>query len=58
MFETAIAGSLPKPDWLAEPEKLWPRWKSEGESLRKAKAGFFSRMFGGGVECGGRGRRS
>jgi len=38
MFETAIAGSLPKPDWLAEPEKLWPRWKSEGESLRKAKA--------------------
>ncbi len=27
MFETAIAGSLPKPAWLAETEKLWPEWK-------------------------------
>ena len=24
MFETTIAGSLPKPFWLADPEKLWP----------------------------------
>jgi len=23
MLETTIAGSLPKPSWLAEPEKLW-----------------------------------
>jgi MFS family permease len=23
MFETTIAGSLPKPSWLAEPNKLW-----------------------------------
>jgi 5-methyltetrahydropteroyltriglutamate--homocysteine methyltransferase len=33
MFETTIAGSLPKPDWLAEPEKLWARWTVEGEAL-------------------------
>ena len=38
MFETTIAGSLPKPDWLAEPEKLWPQWKQVGDSLRQAKA--------------------
>ena len=38
MFETTIAGSLPKPDWLAEPEKLWPQWKQAGDSLRQAKA--------------------
>jgi 5-methyltetrahydropteroyltriglutamate--homocysteine methyltransferase len=28
MFDTAIAGSLPKPAWLAETEKLWPQWKA------------------------------
>ncbi|MBX6367160.1 MAG: methionine synthase [Rhodospirillales bacterium] len=33
MYETTIAGSLPKPVWLAETEKLWPRWKLEGEAL-------------------------
>ncbi|NBW54509.1 MAG: methionine synthase, partial [Betaproteobacteria bacterium] len=38
MFQTTIAGSLPKPDWLAEPEKLWPQWKQEGDALRQAKA--------------------
>jgi 5-methyltetrahydropteroyltriglutamate--homocysteine methyltransferase len=38
MFETTIAGSLPKPDWLAEPEKLWPQWKQAGASLLQAKA--------------------
>jgi 5-methyltetrahydropteroyltriglutamate--homocysteine methyltransferase len=37
MFETAIAGSLPKPAWLAETEKLWPRWKLEGDDLAQAK---------------------
>ncbi len=34
MFETTLAGSLPKPAWLAEPEKLWAPWKLEGEGLR------------------------
>jgi 5-methyltetrahydropteroyltriglutamate--homocysteine methyltransferase len=38
MFETSIAGSLPKPAWLAEANKLWPQWKAEGDALRQAKA--------------------
>ncbi len=37
MFDTAIAGSLPKPAWLAETEKLWPQWKSSGAELAQAK---------------------
>jgi 5-methyltetrahydropteroyltriglutamate--homocysteine methyltransferase len=36
-FPTAIAGSLPKPAWLAETNKLWPKWKSEGDELSQAK---------------------
>jgi 5-methyltetrahydropteroyltriglutamate--homocysteine methyltransferase len=38
MFETSIAGSLPKPAWLAETGVLWPRWRAEGEALAQAKA--------------------
>ena len=38
MFETSIAGSLPKPAWLAETHKLWPQWQAQGEALRQAKA--------------------
>ena len=38
MFRTAIAGSLPKPSWLAESEKLWPEWKASGAELDRAKA--------------------
>ena len=37
MFKTTIAGSLPKPFWLAETDKLWPAWKATGEDLAKAK---------------------
>jgi 5-methyltetrahydropteroyltriglutamate--homocysteine methyltransferase len=37
MLETTIAGSLPKPAWLAEPEKLWPAWRHEGAALERAK---------------------
>src|SRR4051812_8653464 len=37
MFETAIAGSLPKPSWLAEQHKLWPQWKLACEELAEAK---------------------
>jgi 5-methyltetrahydropteroyltriglutamate--homocysteine methyltransferase len=37
MFETTIAGSLPKPFWLAETDKLWPAWKLQGADLAKAK---------------------
>ena len=38
MFETSIAGSLPKPAWLAETEKLWPQWTMQGPELQQAKA--------------------
>jgi 5-methyltetrahydropteroyltriglutamate--homocysteine methyltransferase len=37
MLETAIAGSLPKPHWLAETEKLWPQWRWQGAELERAK---------------------
>src|SRR5882724_1102068 len=37
MFETTIAGSLPKPAWLAEPDKLWAPWRLEGADLEQAK---------------------
>jgi 5-methyltetrahydropteroyltriglutamate--homocysteine methyltransferase len=37
MLKTTLAGSLPKPGWLAETEKLWPQWKLEGEALEAAK---------------------
>ena len=37
MFETSIAGSLPKPSWLAEPNKLWAPWRLQGEELDAAK---------------------
>jgi 5-methyltetrahydropteroyltriglutamate--homocysteine methyltransferase len=37
MFQTTIAGSLPKPAWLAETGKLWPRWMQEGAALDQAK---------------------
>jgi 5-methyltetrahydropteroyltriglutamate--homocysteine methyltransferase len=36
-FQTTLAGSLPKPFWLAETDKLWPAWKSSGAELAKAK---------------------
>ncbi len=37
MLETTVAGSLHKPLWLAEPEKLWPAWKLEGPALAAGK---------------------
>jgi 5-methyltetrahydropteroyltriglutamate--homocysteine methyltransferase len=37
MFETTIAGSLPKPAWLAETGKLWPAWRASGAELDRAK---------------------
>ncbi len=37
MFRTTIAGSLPKPEWLAETQKLWPQWKAQGADLAAAK---------------------
>ncbi len=37
MLETTIAGSLPKPAWLAKPRMLWAPWELEGEALLEAK---------------------
>jgi 5-methyltetrahydropteroyltriglutamate--homocysteine methyltransferase len=37
MLKTTIAGSLPKPGWLAETDKLWPAWRAEGPELARAK---------------------
>src|SRR3979490_3310112 len=37
MFQTTIAGSLPKPAWLAETNKLWPTWRASGAELERAK---------------------
>ena len=37
MFDTTIAGSLPKPAWLAETGKLWPQWQAAGAELQQAK---------------------
>jgi 5-methyltetrahydropteroyltriglutamate--homocysteine methyltransferase len=37
MFPTTIAGSLPKPSWLAEPDKLWPDWRLADHDLEAGK---------------------
>ena len=37
LFPTTIAGSLPKPSWLAETERLWPQWRQSGDALADAK---------------------
>src|SRR5579859_228130 len=37
MFPSTIAGSLPKPSWLAEPNKLWPQWRLAGDELAQGK---------------------
>jgi 5-methyltetrahydropteroyltriglutamate--homocysteine methyltransferase len=33
MLRTTIVGSLPKPAWLAAPERLWAPWRLEGAAL-------------------------
>ena len=37
ILPTTITGSLPKPPWLAEPEKLWSPWKLDGATLAEGK---------------------
>ena len=37
LFPTTVAGSLPKPSWLAEPNKLWPQWRLQGDDLARGK---------------------
>jgi len=35
--ETTVAGSLPKPSWLARPQVLWAPWHLAGEQLAEGK---------------------
>jgi len=37
LFPATIAGSLPKPAWLAEPNRLWPAWRLQGAALQEGK---------------------
>src|SRR5262249_53762858 len=37
LLQTTIAGSLPKPEWLARPGELWAPWLLDGEALRQGK---------------------
>jgi len=37
LLQTTIAGSLPKPAWLAEPKKLWAPWLLDGAMLDEGK---------------------
>ena len=37
LLQTTIAGSLPKPSWLAEPQALWAPWKLDGDALTQGK---------------------
>ena len=37
MLDTTIAGSLPKPAWLAAPRTLWAPWRLEGAALEEGK---------------------
>jgi 5-methyltetrahydropteroyltriglutamate--homocysteine methyltransferase len=37
LFPTTIAGSLPKPEWLADPNTLWAPWRCKGDELVRAK---------------------
>ncbi|GLS25181.1 methionine synthase [Marinibactrum halimedae] len=37
LLPTSTAGSLPKPSWLAEPEKLWSPWKLQHQELIDGK---------------------
>ncbi|QHC72623.1 methionine synthase [Rathayibacter sp. VKM Ac-2805] len=37
LLPTSIAGSLPKPSWLAQPETLWSPWRLTGDALAEGK---------------------
>ena len=54
MLETTIAGSLPRPDWLAEPEKLKGGWKLSGQELidgqRRAAAEWLKHQEDAGID--------
>ncbi len=51
-YRSTIAGSLPKPPWLAEPERLWPRFLHEGEALAEAQRDATTLAVFGQSRCG------
>ncbi len=36
-LKSTVAGSFPKPAWLAEPEKLWAPWRLDGAELAEGQ---------------------
>lgn len=54
MIATTVAGSLPKPDWLAEPEMIWAPWRLDGDALaegqQKAATEWIDFQTGAGIE--------
>ena len=38
ILQTTVAGSLPKPAWLAAPQTLWAPWRQTGPVLAEAQA--------------------
>ena len=48
LLQTTIAGSLPKPAWLAQPNELWAPWLQPAQ--RQGRDG------GGDLRCHGEGR--
>ncbi|HSE76536.1 MAG TPA: methionine synthase [Alphaproteobacteria bacterium] len=37
LLETTLAGSLPKPAWLAQPKTLWAPWRLSGDDLNEGR---------------------
>ena len=60
-LKSTLAGSLPKPSWLAEPEVLWPPWRLEGAALvegqRDAALGWIKRQEDAGIDSDGDGEQ-
>jgi len=52
LLQTTIAGSLPKPAWLAQPKALWAPWRLEGEVLAEGVEDAVRLAVGDQVEAG------
>ncbi len=61
-YRSTVAGSLPKPGWLSETEKLWPRWRLTGDALaegqRDATILAIAEQAQAGIECVSDGEQS
>jgi len=52
LLQTTIAGSLPKPAWLAQPKALWAPWRLEGDALAEGIEDAVRLAVGDQVEAG------